>query len=258
MQQSNEQLRLNDIDNISIEELFFGPSSSFNNQIPAPEGNEFTPTKLESSIYETVLHTIPNYSAISPNTYHQQNVFDDQNIYSIQFPSPDKVDQATQFPFKRDLSEVDNTEDTQPSKKRRVEKFKIYVQIISIKKNEDGSYNCDVCQKHFTDRSNLSKHIRVHTKEKPYECKECQKSFSHSQSLKEHSNTHQKKTPYACEECKKTFSNDANLKRHMRTHTLEKPYKCTECGAEFSQSNNCKLHMSSKHGLNVSSIKKSK
>ena len=39
-------------------------------------------------------------------------------------------------------------------------------------------HECDVCEKVFESPSNLARHMRTHTNEKPYECDVCEKSFT--------------------------------------------------------------------------------
>ena len=56
---------------------------------------------------------------------------------------------------------------------------------VRIHTNEKP-YACDVCEKRFSDSSNFTKHMRVHTKKKPYECDVCEKRFRQSQHLNEH------------------------------------------------------------------------
>lgn len=84
------------------------------------------------------------------------------------------------------------------------------------------TFNCEMCQKCFTTLSDLKKHMRTHTQERPYKCPEddCGKAFTASHHLKTHKRTHTGEKPYPCQEnsCQKSFSTSHSLKSHKKTH----------------------------------------
>ncbi|XP_037773013.1 zinc finger protein 177-like [Penaeus monodon] len=87
-------------------------------------------------------------------------------------------------------------------------------------------YNFEICNKTFPSKSDLEKHVDIHTERKPYNCEICKNTFLWKSYLVRHMRTHTKEKPYSCEICNNAFSCKKSLLRHMRTHTKEKPYKC--------------------------------
>ena len=85
-----------------------------------------------------------------------------------------------------------------------------------VKRKRTQQHECNVCEKMFGSSSDLVKHMRIHTNEKPYECDVCEKRFSDSGNLKRHMRIHTNEKQYECDVCEKRFSRSDTLKRHMR------------------------------------------
>ncbi|XP_054750672.2 gastrula zinc finger protein XlCGF57.1-like [Lytechinus pictus] len=112
----------------------------------------------------------------------------------------------------------------------------------------DRPFKCEVCKRAFRQKSNLIVHMRMHTGELPFKCDFCDKAFRQKSILVTHVRTHTREMPYKCHLCPKAFTQKSNLVEHIRVHTGEKPYRCPECEKAFAQKSNLVVHIRSHTG----------
>lgn len=105
------------------------------------------------------------------------------------------------------------------------------------------SFQCRICERPFHSQQFLKIHARVHTGEKPYECKICGNRYRFAHGLRNHQTVHTGEKPFTCLHCGKGFAQRAFLTIHLRTHTDERPYACKTCGKAFHQRSHLRYHL---------------
>ncbi|GBP11306.1 Zinc finger protein 595 [Eumeta japonica] len=112
-------------------------------------------------------------------------------------------------------------------------------------------YQCDVCKKYLTTRSNLMSHMNRHFGERVSACDYdgCGKTFKTKGEMQKHRIIHYPKEQKPCPDCGKRFTRQARLDRHRmvmhRTRWRNTP--CAECGIRFYSQSYLDKHMRTVH-----------
>uniref|UniRef100_A0A3B1K2I0 C2H2-type domain-containing protein n=1 Tax=Astyanax mexicanus TaxID=7994 RepID=A0A3B1K2I0_ASTMX len=102
------------------------------------------------------------------------------------------------------------------------------------------NHHCSDCGKSFNQKTDLQKHQRIHTGEKPN--LQRHQRFGELTALRLHQLIHTGEKPHQCSDCGTRFNKKRSLRRHQRIHTGEKSYLCSDCGKSFTQHSNLRKH----------------
>ncbi|KAG6459157.1 zinc finger protein 287-like [Manduca sexta] len=110
------------------------------------------------------------------------------------------------------------------------------------------SYKCNVCEKSFSRRYNLSTHMkRDHLEERDFQCDLCTYTCFSSKQLSMHMVKHNGDRIFECSVCKKSYARKKTLSEHMKIHNNDRRFSCAVCGQAFVQKCSLKGHMKTHH-----------
>lgn len=121
-------------------------------------------------------------------------------------------------------------------------------------------YKCQRCGKRFPcDQSHdehLAKHINMN---KAFKCNQCIKQFNHKTDLRRHMCLHSGLLPYQCNICKKGFIRKDHMVKHGLTHLKRKQNDAhVDDNSQFNAAKNCTKANSKRHALDNTNKKRKK
>lgn len=155
---------------------------------------------------------------------------------AIEIDPSEKMDKALQMKTRAEnmLRSIKKEPKKEPrsSKSDRVDRSKPQRKSTLDNEEGEGKY-CQVCNKTFAKTFSLSRHMLLHTGERPHKCHVCGYAFIQKSDLGRHLATHSDIANFECSTCFKRFKTKKNLHCHSITHSTLRPFKCRFCEKSF-------------------------
>ena len=79
------------------------------------------------------------------------------------------------------------------------------------KKVKNKNFLCDICQNGFSQKKNLTIHLKLHKNPDLFKCNHCSKKFTRAESLRKHKKMMQTPDVFKCKLCHKRFDSQSRF-----------------------------------------------
>ncbi|KFM70091.1 Zinc finger and BTB domain-containing protein 17, partial [Stegodyphus mimosarum] len=104
--------------------------------------------------------------------------------------------------------------------------LKMHIKMVHLP--AEVLYSCNICEKKFTRKAHLKRHLRIHEPDKPYKCLYCDYRGCEKSDITKHLLIHDA-PKHKCDLCDKSFRHIKNKELHLKRHLKQRDYKCGVC-----------------------------
>lgn len=117
------------------------------------------------------------------------------------------------------------------------------------KEGKERPFQCEICQKNFTNKFTLRRHLELHESARDHKCSECGKGFATEQRRKVHERMVHHDVDRICDQCGKQVHGVYALRQHLLGHkgVEKRKYSCDQCGTQLTSNASLKRHKEQKH-----------
>lgn len=224
------------------------------------ETSGFDQDNILEDLNSTIETDTNNVKTIRKNTNREckkcKKIFHSANSFKIHMKNCSKITINSKHNLKSQYSS-----DSTKNLSENVKLNEMLCNQIKLKKGVK-KWKCFECNKEFTKKNDLQRHLRIHTGSRPFACSICDLKFTQKSTLNRHIGAihimdQKEKYIFECYICEKKFNRKDHLESHMinchirkiNEDSIDNPdFKaCKECGKSFSLFSYIKHH-SSVHG----------
>ena len=111
-------------------------------------------------------------------------------------------------------------------------------------------YECPLCRMGFDHAAAMREHSQIHlSPEGLFNCQHCDKKFSEFLVLKKHIRGFHNSGHFQCDVCEKVFPREDKLRLHKLCHSSVREFMCETCGRQFKRKDKLKEHIKRLHSL---------
>ena len=100
------------------------------------------------------------------------------------------------------------------------------------------AFHCDICNKSFTEETNLVRHKKALHSGQSFTCGRCGKQFNRKDALKRHEKKHSQEKEHQCRHCNRKFYRKDKMEEHQKVCEYEKLYEDQDKNRKSSEEEN--------------------